>query len=168
MLYKIGDFSKETGVPIKTLRYYNEIDLFNPVEVDLFTGYRYYSSDQIEDLNLILKLKKVGFSLEEIKKYCEALHIVCEKMQNCKPKKEYYKSSIINDYYIELPYKELTINNGKAVYRRHGYSCSSKAKSKKTRSNYCLSLCRCNREEIEKFIEREIANDNLKVGGEDE
>ena len=26
---------------------------------------------------------------EEIKKYCEALHIVCEKMQNCKPKKEY-------------------------------------------------------------------------------
>ena len=37
MLYKIGDFSKETGVPIKTLRYYNEIDLFNPVEVDLFT-----------------------------------------------------------------------------------------------------------------------------------
>lgn len=69
MLYKIGDFSKETGVPIKTLRYYNEIDLFNPVEVDLFTGYRYYSSDQIEDLNLILNLKKVGFSLEEIKKY---------------------------------------------------------------------------------------------------
>lgn len=69
MLYKIGDFSKETGIPIKTLRYYNEIDLFNPVEVDLFTGYRYYSSDQIEDLDLILKLKKLGFSLEEIKKY---------------------------------------------------------------------------------------------------
>jgi len=69
MLYKIGDFSKETVVSIKTFRYYNEIDLFNPVEVDLFTGYRYYSSDQIEDLNLILKLKKVGFSLEEIKKY---------------------------------------------------------------------------------------------------
>lgn len=69
MLYKIGDFSKKTNVPIKTLRYYNEIDLFNPVEVDLFTGYRYYSSNQIDDLNLILELKKVGFSLEEIKKY---------------------------------------------------------------------------------------------------
>ena len=105
---------------------------------------------------------------EEIKKYCEALHIVCEKMQNCKPKKEYYKSSIINDYYIELPYMELTISNGKAVYRKHEYSCSSKSKDKKTGSNYCLSLCRCNREEIEKFIEREIANDNLKIGGKDE
>lgn len=92
-------------------------------------------------------------------------------MKKCKIanlKKEYYKSSIINDYYIEHPYMELTISNGKAVYRRHKYSCSSESKDKKIRSNYCLSLCRCNREEIEKFIEREIANDNLKVGGEDE
>lgn len=31
-----------------------------------------------------------------------------------------------------------------------------------------MSICRCNREGIEKFIEREIANDNLKVGVEDE
>lgn len=61
-----------------------------------------------------------------------------------------------------------TISNGKAVYIRHKYSCSSKSKDKKTESNYCLSLCRYNREEIEKFIEREIENDNLKVGGEDE
>lgn len=67
MLYKIGDFSKETGVSVKTLRYYDEINLFKPVEIDLFTGYRYYSSEQIEDLKLILKLKEVGFSLEEIK-----------------------------------------------------------------------------------------------------
>ena len=63
---------------------------------------------------------------------------------------------------------ELTISNGKAVYRRHKYSCSSESKDKKTSSNYCLSLCRCNREEIEKLIEREIANDNLKVGEKDE
>lgn len=67
MLYKIGDFSKKTNVPVKTLRYYDEINLFKPVEIDLFTGYRYYSDDQINDLNLILSLKRVGFSLEEIK-----------------------------------------------------------------------------------------------------
>lgn len=120
------------------------------------------------NLKEAIKIHNELYDKEEIKKYCEALHIICEKMRDCKPKKEYYKSSISNDYYIELPYKELTISNGKAVYRRHGYSCSSKAKSKKTESNYCLSLCRCNREEIEKLIEKEIANDNLKVGGEDE
>lgn len=120
------------------------------------------------NLKEAIKIHNELCSKEEIKKYCEALHIVCEKMQNCKPKKEYYKSSIINGYYIEHPYMELTISNGKAVYRRHKYSCSSESKDKKIRSNYCLSICRCNREGIEKFIEREIANDNLKVGVEDE
>lgn len=69
MLYKIGEFSKLTNVPIKTLRYYDEINLFKPQEIDLFSGYRYYSKEQIEDLMVILNLKDVGFSLEEIKKY---------------------------------------------------------------------------------------------------
>ena len=50
MLYKIGEFSKLTNVPIKTLRYYDEINLFKPQEIDLFSGYRYYSKEQIEDL----------------------------------------------------------------------------------------------------------------------
>ena len=67
MLYKIGDFSKEINLPVKTLRYYDEINLFKPKEIDLFTGYRYYSEDQIDDIKLILLLKEVGFSLEEIK-----------------------------------------------------------------------------------------------------
>lgn len=67
MLYKIGEFSKLTDASIRTLRYYDEIDLFKPKEIDLFTGYRYYSKDQIEDFNLIKTLQEVGFSLEEIK-----------------------------------------------------------------------------------------------------
>ncbi|MGN1312365.1 MAG: MerR family transcriptional regulator [Bacilli bacterium] len=69
MLYKIGDFSKKTGLSIRTLRYYDEIDLFKPVEIDLFTNYRYYSEEQLEDLNIINDLKDCGFTLEEIKKY---------------------------------------------------------------------------------------------------
>ena len=69
MLYKIGDFSKKTGLSIRTLRYYDEIALFKPVEIDLFTNYRYYSEKQLEDLNIINDLKDCGFTLEEIKKY---------------------------------------------------------------------------------------------------
>ena len=68
MLYKIGEFSKLTNVSVKTLRYYDEINLFKPQEIDLFSGYRYYSNNQLDDLKLILSLKDVGFSLEEIKK----------------------------------------------------------------------------------------------------
>ena len=66
-MLRIGEFSKLVGVSIRTLRYYDEIDLFKPANIDLFTDYRYYSEDQIEDLNIINKLKSVGFTLDEIK-----------------------------------------------------------------------------------------------------
>ena len=67
MLYRIGEFSKLTSIPIRTLRYYDSIDLFKPSEVDLFTSYRYYKEEQVKDLELINELKEVGFTLEEIR-----------------------------------------------------------------------------------------------------
>lgn len=67
MLYKIGDFSNITGASIRTLRYYDSIDLFKPKEIDLFTNYRYYNEEQIEEFKIITELKECGFSLEEIK-----------------------------------------------------------------------------------------------------
>jgi len=45
-MLKIGDFSRLSRVSVKALRYYDEIGLLKPVEVDRFTGYRYYSADQ--------------------------------------------------------------------------------------------------------------------------
>jgi DNA-binding transcriptional MerR regulator len=65
-MIRIGDFSKLSRVSIKTLRYYDEMDLLKPVEVDHFTGYRYYEFDQLPRLHRILALKDLGFSLEEI------------------------------------------------------------------------------------------------------
>lgn len=65
-MLKIGDFSKFSRVTIKTLRYYDEIGLLKPVEVDPQTGYRYYSTDQLSQLNHIIGLKDLGLSLEEI------------------------------------------------------------------------------------------------------
>ena len=38
-----------------------------PVEVDPQNGYRYYSPDQVQQLNALLELKALGFSLDEIK-----------------------------------------------------------------------------------------------------
>ena len=65
-MIKIGDFSKLSFVSVRTLRYYEEMGLLKPVEVDRFTGYRYYSFDQLPRLNRILALKDLGFSLEQI------------------------------------------------------------------------------------------------------
>lgn len=66
-MFKIGDFSRLTRVPIRTLHHYDEIGLFRPAEVDRFTGYRYYSFDQLPRLNRILALRGLGFSLEQIR-----------------------------------------------------------------------------------------------------
>jgi DNA-binding transcriptional MerR regulator len=65
-MIKIGTFSRISQVSVKTLRYYDEIGLLKPVEVDRFTGYRYYSFEQLARLNRILMLKDLGFSLEQI------------------------------------------------------------------------------------------------------
>jgi DNA-binding transcriptional MerR regulator len=65
-MIRIGDFSKLSYVSIKTLRFYDEVGLFKPIEVDSFTGYRYYEFDQLPRLHRILALRDLGFSLEEI------------------------------------------------------------------------------------------------------
>ena len=65
-MYQIGEFSKICQVSVKTLRYYDRIGILKPSEVDRFTGYRYYDRAQMERMLLIQKLKRYGFSLEEI------------------------------------------------------------------------------------------------------
>jgi DNA-binding transcriptional MerR regulator len=67
-MFKIGDFSKLSQVSAKTLRYYDEIDLLKPGEIDRFTGYRYYTMAQLARLHRILALKDLGLSLEQIRR----------------------------------------------------------------------------------------------------
>lgn len=65
-LYKIGDFSKIVNLSIKTLRYYDEYGLLEPSYVDEFTGYRFYNDTNISECKLIILLKSLDFTLEEI------------------------------------------------------------------------------------------------------
>lgn len=63
---KIGDFALLTNIPVKTLRYYNDIGLLNPDHIDN-SNYRYYGAKQLVELNRIIELKETGFTLNEIK-----------------------------------------------------------------------------------------------------
>jgi predicted transcriptional regulator YdeE/DNA-binding transcriptional MerR regulator len=65
-MFKIGDFSKLSRVPVKTLRFYDEIGLFKPRGINRYTRYRYYALEQLPELYRILSLKELGFSLEQI------------------------------------------------------------------------------------------------------
>jgi DNA-binding transcriptional MerR regulator len=66
-MYKIGDFSRLCRVPVSALRYYADLGLLQPARIDTFTGYRYYTLDQIPRLNRILALKDLGLTLEQIR-----------------------------------------------------------------------------------------------------
>lgn len=66
-MLSIGEFSKICEVSTKTLRYYEEIGLMNPEEINPVNGYRYYSIRQLEQMLFINRLKSYHFTLEEIK-----------------------------------------------------------------------------------------------------
>jgi DNA-binding transcriptional MerR regulator len=57
-MIKIGDFSKLAHVTVKTLHHYGELGLLPPAHIDRYTGYRYYSLEQLPRLNRILALKE--------------------------------------------------------------------------------------------------------------
>ena len=65
-MLQIGEFSKICHVSVKTLYHYDKIGLLAPTEVDHITGYRFYQLEQIDTMNYIQRLKRYGFSLEEI------------------------------------------------------------------------------------------------------
>jgi predicted transcriptional regulator YdeE/DNA-binding transcriptional MerR regulator len=65
-MIKIGDFSKLAHVSIKTLHHYDDLGLLKPAHIDRFSGYRYYTLDQLAALNRILALKDLGFALDQV------------------------------------------------------------------------------------------------------
>src|SRR5262245_19086832 len=65
-MFRIGEFSRIARVWARLLRYYDELGLLKPGVVDGLSGYRYYTSSQLQRLNRILVLKELGLSLEQI------------------------------------------------------------------------------------------------------
>jgi len=66
-MIKIGDFSKLAHVTVKTLHHYDQMGLLKPAHIDRFSGYRFYTLEQLPRLNRILALKDLGFSLDEVR-----------------------------------------------------------------------------------------------------
>ncbi|MCJ8281278.1 MAG: helix-turn-helix domain-containing protein [Rivularia sp. ALOHA_DT_140] len=68
-MYSIGEYSRIAQVSKRLLRYYDEIGLFQPIQIDSETGHRYYSASQLSELNRILALKDLGISLNQIQRF---------------------------------------------------------------------------------------------------
>lgn len=66
-LMLIGEIADFFGVSRKAMRLYEKKGIIKPLKVDAANGYRYYSAEQVQQLNALLELKALGFSLDEIK-----------------------------------------------------------------------------------------------------
>ncbi|TCC65972.1 MerR family transcriptional regulator [Kribbella pittospori] len=66
-MFAIGEFARHGRVSIRMVRHYDAIGLLRPAYVDPATGYRSYTAGQLADLNRIVALKDLGFSLEQVR-----------------------------------------------------------------------------------------------------
>jgi DNA-binding transcriptional MerR regulator len=62
----IGEFSQITHLSIRTLRRYHETGLLEPAHVDIQTGYRYYTVDQVPAAQVIRRLRELDMPLSEV------------------------------------------------------------------------------------------------------
>lgn len=79
-MLSIGEFSNICKVSTKTLRYYAEVGLLLPNEINPENGYRYYAVEQLETMLFINRLKTYNFSLDEIKAILESKDIQDENL----------------------------------------------------------------------------------------
>lgn len=99
-MYKIGDFSKIVNIPVRTLRYYAEYGVLVPSEIDKFTGYKYYSEENVIECEMIKLLKSLDFTLDEIKEYRN-----CIDEEILEKKKKEIEERM---YLLRLKYERLT------------------------------------------------------------
>ncbi|GAB3247895.1 MerR family transcriptional regulator [Alteromonas gracilis] len=63
---QIGEVADRTGLSLRTIRYYEEVGLITPTDRTT-GGFRLYSEDDIARLRLIMRMKPLDFSLEEMR-----------------------------------------------------------------------------------------------------
>jgi DNA-binding transcriptional MerR regulator len=65
-MYKVSEFVGLTGLSKETLRYYAEVKLLEPAYIDPKNKYRYYDDGSYFLAILLVKLRRFGFSIQEM------------------------------------------------------------------------------------------------------
>ncbi len=66
-LFKIGEVADRSGLSVKTIRYYDEIDLLTPIVERSESGYRLFKSQVFDRLSFIKRAQSLGMSLQEVR-----------------------------------------------------------------------------------------------------
>jgi DNA-binding transcriptional MerR regulator len=70
-MFSIGEFARHGRVSVRMLRHYDAIGLIRPACVDPDTGYRFYQARQLDELNRVIALKELGFTLQQVQAILE-------------------------------------------------------------------------------------------------
>ena len=70
-MFSIGEFARHGRVSVRMLRHYDAIGLIRPACVDVATGYRFYEASQLDELNRVIALKDLGFTLQQVQAILE-------------------------------------------------------------------------------------------------
>ena len=105
----IGEAAKLSGLTVKTVRYYADIGLINPVK-NIQNGYREYNYDHIAKLGFIGKARRFNFSIKECK---ELLSLYQDKNRSSKEVKNLTLQKIyeINKKIQELKSLRIQLNH---------------------------------------------------------
>jgi len=122
-IYKISEFANIVGCSVKTLRYYDEIGLLIPDTTDEFTGYRYYSDNNIKDYQLIDLLKSVDFTLAEI---IEHKNNISDTILKSKMIEIQERTQLLNYKYKKIALLRKKIQIGKVESENNQYSDDKK------------------------------------------
>lgn len=66
----ISEAARRSGLSVKTIRYYEDIDLIVPA-IRAENGYRQYDSRAVEELHFLARAREVGFDLQECRQLLE-------------------------------------------------------------------------------------------------
>jgi len=69
----IGEVARETGLSVKTIRFYEKIKLIPPAERIFSSGYRLYTDRDVRRLRLIKRVKLLGLRLSQIEEIVKSL-----------------------------------------------------------------------------------------------
>ena len=136
-LFKIGEISKSCGLSVKTLRYYEDFGLIKPAHTDIYSGYRYYSEENVETVYRILTLKELGFSLQEIKEFNKQSFE--QKAKEIKSQIKELKKSLKTISFLKKSKGELIMKpfiNDENAIGKWAYECSAETKENYKNGDY--------------------------------
>lgn len=95
VLMRIGEIAAFFNVSVKAMRVYEKMGILKPVKTDKTNGYRYYTADQVKQLDAILELRELGFSLSEIKNLLKSSMTKDQYMEVLTHKKVMWQDKIL-------------------------------------------------------------------------